>query len=76
MAVKLVIGIFPNGAGIENYKIWIRTFLSWDISGCIQRASDTFRIMNVHLAAQSLDDVGTAHMSNRTYVLMTTINFE
>jgi len=36
--------------------------LRWDVSGCIQRASDTFRIMNVHLAAQSLDDVGTAHI--------------
>ncbi|GAB4000259.1 hypothetical protein GCM10029992_31600 [Glycomyces albus] len=58
VAVELVVGVLADRAGVEHDQIGLVAARGRDVPGVLEQTSDPLGVMDVHLAAESLDPVG------------------
>ena len=57
-AVKFLVRIFSNSAGIKDNQVWLFACRNRKIALSFQKAANSLGIMNIHLATMGLHQIG------------------
>ena len=61
VAVQLVVGVLPDGAGVEDHQVGITIVGCADITGLFEETGNTLGVVDIHLTAVGADLVGAPH---------------